>query len=178
MRAKEAGEAENGSPVWADGWMAVSSPTRTVSKGELAGPVSGSLPSVPSGWLSQRSLLALKPCIMRLPPGFLPPPSTSLFPGHLQMQASTGLEIFNFALLYVLFLLNRLVSTGKTKLLTSQAKSLRHAICNLLESSLEAGVGPSLTWVVGRGRAQRRQLVQQQSRCEAGQKERHRAEKH
>lgn len=136
--------------------------TCTVGRRELPQPVSGVFAQLP-GWLAE-------PCSSKvthhetLLQTFCPQPQPLFFPGHLQMQASPRLEILNFALLYVLFLLNRLVSTRKTKLLTSRPESLRHAICNLSESSLSARVGCRLAWR-GWGRAQTRQLVQQWSRC-------------
>lgn len=71
-------------------------------------------------------------------------------------------------------MLNRFVSTRKNKLLTGRPESLRQAICNLLESSLQARVGCRLAWGRGReslgGRAQTKQLAPQQSRCARGQR--------
>lgn len=104
------------------------------------------------GWEAEPGeFVALISHITTPPLGSGPHPQPPFFPGHLQMQASPQLEILNFALLCILFLLNRLVSTRKTKLLTSQPESLRHAICNVLESSCEAGVGCGLAWQVGQG---------------------------
>lgn len=48
VRAEEDGEAENGFPVWADGWMVVTILTCILSRGELAGPASGG-----PGWVAE-----------------------------------------------------------------------------------------------------------------------------
>lgn len=52
MRAEEGGEAENSFSVLADRWMVVPFLTCTVSRGELAGPVSGVFAQVPE-WVAE-----------------------------------------------------------------------------------------------------------------------------
>lgn len=52
VKAEEGGKAENGFSVLADGWMVVPFLTCTVSRGELAGPVSVVFAQVPE-WVAE-----------------------------------------------------------------------------------------------------------------------------
>lgn len=89
MRAEEGGEAENSFSVLADRWMVVPFLTCTVSRGELAGPVSGVFAQVPEWVAEPRGPCSSKAIHHETPlEAFCPYLQPPFFSGLLQMLAS------------------------------------------------------------------------------------------